>query len=422
MNTNKLLSVLRDIRLLKFVSEAELQKLADDYPYFQQAHILLAKKYLFDNNPDFEDKLHKAAIYASDRTNLRAMMDGSETKEIIRELHSNTIAAETATENKVVIEEELSHASMSDMLPSQDTLLEEENQETVIEENTATEATAMEEPEEVSLPSETVKEDELSYASMSDMLPPQDTLLEEENYDAVTNENTITEAEALEELEEASLPSEAAKEDELSHASMSDMLPQQDTLLEEENYEVLAEEDTVTEATAMEELEAVATPPQSNGKSVTEGFNINQPHTFSDWLKFIENSPRALLNKSSAPDYHPISVPDPPANQPVQDTLIIIEHIPDILIAEPTDNLQAIDEFVAETAHVSDSAKEIPVKVLADKSLEENDELLTETLARIYEEQGLYNKAIRVYAKLSLKFPKKSVYFASLIKDLKSKI
>ena len=42
--------------------------------------------------------------------------------------------------------------------------------------------------------------------------------------------------------------------------------------------------------------------------------------------------------------------------------------------------------------------------------------------ARIYEEQGLFNKAIRVYAKLSLKFPQKSVYFASLIKDLKSKI
>jgi hypothetical protein len=373
MNTNKLLSVLRDIRLLKFVSEDELQKLADDYPYFQQAHILLAKKYLLDNNPDFEEKLHTVAIYASDRTNLRAIMLGNETKEIIQELHSYEIAA-VAIEN-----------------------------------------------EAVNIESEIVEE--LSHASMSDMLPPQDTLLEEENYDAVTNENTITEAEALEELEEASLPSEAAKEDELSHASMSDMLPQQDTLLEEENYDVLTEEDTVTEAAAMEELEAVVeTPPQSNGNSAAESFNINQPHTFSDWLKFIENSPRALLHKSSAPDYHPISVPDPPANRAVQDNRIPIEHTPDILVAEPPDNLQAIDEFVAETAHVKDSVNVIPVKQLADKSIEEDDELLSETLARIYEEQGLYNKAIRVYAKLSLKFPKKSVYFASLIKDLKSKL
>ncbi|MDR3235792.1 MAG: hypothetical protein LBT48_03585 [Prevotellaceae bacterium] len=48
-------------------------------------------------------------------------------------------------------------------------------------------------------------------------------------------------------------------------------------------------------------------------------------------------------------------------------------------------------------------------------------DMVTETLAKIYTEQGFYSQAIDVYKKLSLQKPKKSIYFASLIKDLKLK-
>ena len=433
MNSNKLLSVLRDVRLLKFVSTDELQKLVNDYPYFQQAHLLLAKKYLTDNNSYFEEKLHLAAIYASDRKNLHTIMIGD--KENAEKPEAIKIPA--ANVEMRIKEDELIHASMSDNLPAQDSFLEEENEELIADDNTITEAIAMEELEVASVPSERIEADELVHASMSDTLPVQDTLLEEENYEAVAEENTITEATAMEELEAAALPSEALKADELIHASMSDTLPIQDTLLEEENYEVLAEDNAITEATAMEELEAIAPQPaHTNGKAASENFNIDQPHTFSDWLKFIQSMPRSLQHKSSAPDYHPISVPEPAApshstNETEAETevetdveveIVHFEHIPDALVGEPTDNLEAIDQFVAKTTQQTQVLKTVPVKQLADKSLEESDELLTETLAKVYEEQGLYNKAIRVYAKLSLKFPEKSLYFAPLIKELKSKI
>jgi len=57
-------------------------------------------------------------------------------------------------------------------------------------------------------------------------------------------------------------------------------------------------------------------------------------------------------------------------------------------------------------------------------SLIENDEIVTETLARVYLEQGHFDKSIQAYKKLSLKFPQKSSFFADQIKliyDLKEK-
>lgn len=58
----------------------------------------------------------------------------------------------------------------------------------------------------------------------------------------------------------------------------------------------------------------------------------------------------------------------------------------------------------------------------AQRSLEETDDLATETLARLYEKQGSFVKAIQMYEKLSLKYPDKSKIFAARIIDIKNKI
>ena len=57
----------------------------------------------------------------------------------------------------------------------------------------------------------------------------------------------------------------------------------------------------------------------------------------------------------------------------------------------------------------------------AKKSSEDKDELVTETLARIYTDQMLYHKAIATYQKLILKFPEKKLYFAAQIEQLEKR-
>jgi hypothetical protein len=55
---------------------------------------------------------------------------------------------------------------------------------------------------------------------------------------------------------------------------------------------------------------------------------------------------------------------------------------------------------------------------IIEKSTAENDDIITETLASIYFQQKNYEKALNAYKKLSLKYPEKSIYFATQIKEI----
>lgn len=98
----------------------------------------------------------------------------------------------------------------------------------------------------------------------------------------------------------------------------------------------------------------------------------------------------------------------------------------EILQSEKTENETAIME------HLIDKFSKDAPKIQADPklhdvtanygkmSLEEDEEIITETLATLYANQGYYGKAIKMYKKLGLIFPKKSGYFADRILQVKN--
>ena len=55
---------------------------------------------------------------------------------------------------------------------------------------------------------------------------------------------------------------------------------------------------------------------------------------------------------------------------------------------------------------------------MARQSITDNEDIISETLARIYFEQGNYLKARSCYEKLSLLYPEKSASFAPLIEKI----
>jgi tetratricopeptide (TPR) repeat protein len=69
------------------------------------------------------------------------------------------------------------------------------------------------------------------------------------------------------------------------------------------------------------------------------------------------------------------------------------------------------------------SLQRIPSEVLqvdlAQKSTVLHDDLATENLARVLQQQGKMKQALAIYEKLVLKFPEKRTYFTSLIKKIK---
>ena len=88
---------------------------------------------------------------------------------------------------------------------------------------------------------------------------------------------------------------------------------------------------------------------------------------------------------------------------------------------KPMSRKELIEKFIHENPSITRPKAEFynPISV-AQNSITDQENLVSETLAQIDELQGYTEKAISIYEKLSLKYPEKSRYFAAQIERIKN--
>lgn len=92
-------------------------------------------------------------------------------------------------------------------------------------------------------------------------------------------------------------------------------------------------------------------------------------------------------------------------------------------ILKNADENDLISKFIAVNPRIEPIEQYVDdQKDISEHSTREDDNLLTETLAKVYIAQGYFDKAIKSYEKLCLKYPEKNTYFAGQIEMIKELI
>ncbi len=132
-------------------------------------------------------------------------------------------------------------------------------------------------------------------------------------------------------------------------------------------------------------------------------FTKKEKHSFMEWLQLSASRPI-------------------PQKKEAKSKLAKIPESMEFPIDEGSDRKKKfamIDRFLEENPKIVPQEEGIAKIDISESTKIDSEELMTETLARVYLEQKKYKKALQAYKILSLKYPEKSSFFASRIKAVK---
>ena len=459
----------------------ELQQLVNDFPYCQPLRTLQLKQLKLNNSIQYSQRLKETAAYSPDRVKLYQLMNiKASTKEVgisaFPELVENTIISEEIVEQilapdtktnqteftepeffadneiKKTIDNISDLSAIKDKTDEQDT--QDENispQEIIV--NRLKELNLWEDKQSDLTPSEQLPSTELTTeenilddknydSNLAEVLPVQEVQIVTNKDEKDENDHNILVSGYLESITQSNqiiYPNSSPINDEKNKLdipvlSFSDWLKRKDFLLDLAPKENISEgsprstdqqqapviakvlyvkdeiADTINEnpTSQLKEIQSpsnedTSTPAESNliPSQPARTLRTNQELGLKEVIRPIKKGRAAERKNKNKPE------------EKTHETK---------LNNNPEHQSRIIDRFIDEEPRITPVRATIynPVN-MARKSTIQPDDLITETLAMIYAQQGNYEKAISFYEKLSLKFPEKSVYFASLIEELKNK-
>ena len=362
-----------------------LTGLLKNFPYFQTAHLLLAKSLHNQNSIDYNNQLKITAAYATDRKVLHQFITkpftDKEEKSEVQEFFEPVLQKET-TINNLIIPEEISVAE-----PAEQTAEPVENSEKIVLASVIntlnTSVSIAEEPLPITATEKVVIEKE-EYPEKSGVVEETAAAEPEQINEAIIYSH---DSRGIEELEKDYL-TEAAN-------TLVEINILQTELTGQQEEQAPVEEHGEKEQIQIETVESnfvLSNPSAVEEKTSSPTFDNSIPHSFSDWLKHAGSLPAELEEKVE------------------KDTV------------KPS-NTDLIDKFIRDEPKINRPKAEFysPVN-MAKQSVADDITFVSETLAKIYVLQGNYSKALHAYENLRLKYPEKRLYFALQIKNLRKLI
>ena len=344
---------------------ADLAELIKKYPYCSSLYLLHLKGLAISNAISFENQLRVTSIHVSDREHLFAYIHSAKKQD------SNKVVVVNEVENIEVKAETEVNVEIEDSVKKEELVVEEITRSAdLVEDKTETQ-------------------------------PEKPADIAEEEFSTQSDKQNDTTGVATEKEPSNTISSESEQETEIAqentdekHIKINDPLEINiinsaiDAAYSYEEIEISESENVPSEKIITPEKEAVEK--EEPAEKITEELS------FIEWLRLKQE-------KGNSPEIKAVPEKEIEAKTPVK-----------------IDANALLEKFIEEAPRISRPTKDFynPVKN-AQKSVEESDDIISETLAEIHVFQKNYSKAISAYKRLILLYPEKKAFFASRIEKIK---
>jgi tetratricopeptide (TPR) repeat protein len=402
MNKTEFIQLIQNPELLTAKHVAALKQMVIDFPYNTHARVLLAKALFNEKHYDYDKFLKQTALAVPDRDVL------------YHYLHDLTPQWQIPQQQFVVT------PPISD--PPSIPIASSAINNAVEEEEKVLESTLKQEqrPEVTEPKVEEVEEESKEEAAVAGIEEDVEVQQTKDELDVDLAISTL-----LEETQVTTPTAPIIEETKVEEITLTKTVELVDSI-EPQN---VPEERTVADADENEEDEELSFVEWLQRKNNPKTENKPDDKASSD-LKPLEVTPNTEETKTeevAVAKQEPIEVAKPEVEKTALPTATVEVTKEEIEKAVAKSNINdfhnILDKFIKENPSISRPKAEFfnPVN-MARQSVEEDEELVTETLANLYYKQGNHKKAIRAYEKLCLLYPSKMSYFASLIQKIKTEI
>ena len=416
----------RQLLQLKGIREKEtvsqLEDFIEKFPYCQTSRLLLAKALHDQNSVHYDRSLKLAAAYASNREVLRNLiekrMDEKEfefplpKKDVV-----NEVVNETPLQTSVQAEkkEERFEEWYSENEISGRAFIEQKEKEKLEDPHEVIRKRLNEILSGVETPLPSIESSEENLVKTESIVPdipavshsaPEPVAKEEVQIPGPPEEKIV-------DTKPETAPVKESKEDAGSESKIVAQAEQVRDVLDKMELEHAMEESILESLTKL----PIIAPEKKFVEKIPDA-PVNQdlyadkhsPRSFTDWLKVIQTGSSGF-EEVHAPVQKPISKPVP--------EMQVETHEPEAEHESHLSDDELIEKFLLEDPKIVPSKAEFysPVNQ-AKKSVMDHDDVVSETLAKIYLLQGNTRKARWCYQRLMLLHPEKSAFFAALLKEI----